>query len=137
MQHLVPGRGGQTTAIIGSTGAGKTTLVNLVSRLFDATDGTVLVDGVDVRDLDPDLLWGKIGYVPQKAFLFSGTVASNLRFGRPDATDAELWEALEIAQASGFVQSMPDGHRQPDHAGWHERVGRSASAAVRSPGHSW
>ncbi len=100
---------GQTTAIIGSTGAGKTTIVNLVARLFDATDGAVLVDGVDVRDLDPDLLWGKVGYVPQKAYLFSGTVASNLRFGRPDATDAELWQALEIAQADGFVQSMPDG----------------------------
>ncbi len=100
---------GQTTAIIGSTGAGKTTVVNLVARLFDATGGTVFVDGVDVRKLDPDLLWGKIGYVPQKAYLFSGTVASNLRFGRPDATDAELWQALEIAQADGFVQSMPDG----------------------------
>jgi ATP-binding cassette subfamily B protein len=100
---------GTTTAIIGSTGAGKTTLVNLVARLFDATDGTVLVDGVDVRELDPDLLWGKVGYVPQKAYLFSGTVASNLRFGRPDATDADLWQALEIAQASGFVQAMPDG----------------------------
>jgi ATP-binding cassette subfamily B multidrug efflux pump len=100
---------GQTTAIIGSTGAGKTTIVNLIARLFDATGGTVLVDGVDVRELDPDLLWGKVGYVPQKAFLFSGTVASNLRFGRPDATDDELWQALEIAQASGFVQSMPDG----------------------------
>jgi ATP-binding cassette subfamily B protein len=99
---------GQTLAIIGSTGAGKTTLVNLVPRLFDATDGSVLVDGVDVRQLDPDLLWGKVGYVPQKAYLFSGTVASNLRFGRPEATDAELWEALEIAQASGFVQAMPD-----------------------------
>ena len=100
---------GETTAIIGSTGAGKTTLVNLIARLFDATDGSVLVDGVDVRRLDPDLLWGKIGYVPQKAFLFSGTVASNLRFGRPDATDDELWKALEIAQADGFVQSMPGG----------------------------
>jgi ATP-binding cassette subfamily B protein len=100
---------GHTTAIIGSTGAGKTTLVNLVARLFDATEGEVLVDGVDVRRLDPDLLWGKIGYVPQKAYLFSGTVASNLRFGRPDATDAELWDALEVAQASGFVQAMPDG----------------------------
>jgi ATP-binding cassette subfamily B protein len=100
---------GQTTAVIGSTGAGKTTLVNLVARLFDATDGAVLVDGVDVRDLDPDLLWGKVGYVPQKAYLFSGTVASNLRFGRPDATDAELWQALEVAQAAGFVQAMPDG----------------------------
>ena len=100
---------GETTAIIGSTGAGKTTLVNLVARLFDATEGSVLVDGVDVRDLDPDLLWGSVGYVPQQAFLFSGTVASNLRFGRPDATDDELWQALEIAQASGFVQTMPDG----------------------------
>ena len=100
---------GQTTAIIGSTGSGKTTLVNLVPRLFDATTGTVLVDGVDVKQLDPDLLWSKVGYVPQKPFLFSGTVASNLRFGRPDATDEELWQALEIAQASGFVQAMPDG----------------------------
>lgn len=100
---------GQTLAIIGSTGAGKTTLVHLVLRLIDATEGTVLVNGVDVRHLDPALLWGKVGYVPQRAYLFSGTVASNLRFGRPDATDDELWQALEIAQAAGFVQSMPDG----------------------------
>jgi ATP-binding cassette subfamily B multidrug efflux pump len=100
---------GETTAIIGSTGAGKTTLVNLVSRLFDVTEGAVLVDGVDVRQLDPDLLWSRVGYVPQKAFLFSGTVASNLRFGRPEATDGDLWEALEIAQAADFVQAMPDG----------------------------
>ncbi|MGH1492624.1 MAG: ABC transporter ATP-binding protein [Acidimicrobiales bacterium] len=100
---------GQTTAIIGSTGSGKTTLVNLVPRLFDSGNGTVFVDGVDVKQLDPDLLWSKVGYVPQKPFLFSGTVASNLRFGRPDATDQELWQALEIAQASGFVQAMPDG----------------------------
>ena len=100
---------GKTTAIIGSTGSGKTTLVNLVPRLVDATAGAVLVDGVDVRELDPDLLWSKVGYVPQKPFLFSGTVASNLRFGRPDATDAELWEALEIAQAADFVLAMPDG----------------------------
>ena len=100
---------GETAAIIGSTGSGKTTLVNLCSRLVDATDGAVLVDGVDVRDLDPDLLWSKVGYVPQKAFLVSGTVASNLRFGRPDATDGDLWQALEIAQAAGFVQAMPDG----------------------------
>ncbi len=78
-------------------------------RLFDATIGAVLVDGVDVRELDPDLLWSKVGYVPQKPFLFSGTVASNLRFGRPDATDDELWEALEIAQAADFVLAMPDG----------------------------
>jgi ATP-binding cassette subfamily B protein len=100
---------GETTAIIGSTGAGKTTIVNMITRLFDATAGTVLVNGVDVRQLAPELLWGKVGYVPQRAYLFSGTVASNLRFGRPEATDAELWDALEIAQASGFVQAMPDG----------------------------
>jgi ATP-binding cassette subfamily B protein len=100
---------GQTTALIGSTGAGKTTIVNLVTRLFDVTHGAVLVNGVDVRELAPELLWGRIGYVPQRAYLFSGTVASNLRFGRPDATDEELWDALEVAQAAGFVQSMPDG----------------------------
>ena len=104
---------GTTTAIIGSTGAGKTTLVDLVSRLADATEGSVLVDGVDVRDLDLDLLWSKVGYVPQKPFLFSGTVASNLKYGRPEATDGELWEALEIAQASGFVQAMPAGVESP------------------------
>jgi ATP-binding cassette, subfamily B, multidrug efflux pump len=102
-------RPGQTTAVIGSTGAGKTTLVNLVPRLFDVTCGAVVVDGVDVRELDPDLLWSRIGYVPQKPYLFSGTVASNLRFGRPDATDDELWRALEIAQAADFVRAMPDG----------------------------
>ena len=100
---------GRTTAIIGSTGAGKSTVVDLVPRLFDATAGTVLVGGVDVRALDPDLLWSKIGYVPQKPYLFSGTVASNLRYGRPDATDEELWEALEIAQAADFVRAMPAG----------------------------
>ena len=100
---------GQTTAIIGSTGSGKTTLVNLLPRLFDATGGTVLIDGVDVRELDPDLLWGRIGLVPQKAYLFSGTVASNLRYGKPDATDEELWAALETAQAADFVREMPAG----------------------------
>ena len=100
---------GTTTAVIGSTGAGKTTLANLVVRLFDATSGAVRVNGVDVRELDPALLWGRVGYVPQKAYLFAGTVASNLRFGKPDATDVELWEALEIAQAADFVRAMPDG----------------------------
>lgn len=104
---------GRTLAIIGSTGAGKTTLVNLIARLFDATEGEVLVDGVNVRELDPELLWGSIGYVPQRGYLFSGTVASNLRFGRPDATDEELWAALEIAQASGFVQAMSEGLNSP------------------------
>ncbi|GGM28963.1 ABC transporter ATP-binding protein [Dactylosporangium sucinum] len=98
---------GQTTAIIGSTGAGKTTLLNLVPRLFDATGGTVLVDGVDVRRIDEPLLARTVSMVPQKPYLFSGTVASNLRYGRPDATDAELWRALEVAQAAGFVRAMP------------------------------
>ena len=100
---------GETTAIIGSTGAGKTTLLTLAARLADASSGRVSVGGIDVRRLDQALLWGAIGYVPQRAYLFSGTVATNLRYGRPDATDAELWDALEIAQAAGFVQSMPDG----------------------------
>jgi ATP-binding cassette, subfamily B, multidrug efflux pump len=100
---------GQTAAVVGSTGAGKSTLVNLVSRLFDASAGTVLVGGVDVRELDPALLAATVGYVPQKPYLFSGTVASNLRFARPDATDDELWEALRIAQADDFVRAMPDG----------------------------
>ena len=102
-------RRGETTAIIGSTGAGKTTLVNLLPRLFDASSGTVSVDGVDVRDLDPDLLWGRIGLVPQRPYLFSGTVASNLRLGNPDASDEDLWKALEVAQASDFVAKMADG----------------------------
>ena len=100
---------GQVTAIIGGTGSGKSTLVNLVPRLFDATAGAVLVDGVDVRDLDPAVLSGLIGLVPQRPYLFSGTVASNLRYGRPDATDAELWRALEIAQARDFVAQMQGG----------------------------
>jgi ATP-binding cassette subfamily B protein len=98
---------GQTTAIIGSTGAGKTTLISLVARLFDATSGTVLIDGVGVRDLDPEMLWNRIGLVPQKPYLFTGTVASNLRYGDPTATDADLWEALGVAQAADFVRAMP------------------------------
>ncbi len=104
---------GTTTAIIGSTGAGKTTLLSLVPRLFDATGGTVLVDGVDVRDLDQDLLWSRIGLVPQRPYLFSGTVATNLRYGNPDATDEELWRFLEIAQAKDFVEQMPSGLDSP------------------------
>jgi ATP-binding cassette subfamily B protein len=104
---------GRTTAIIGSTGAGKTTLLCLIPRLIDATAGQVMVGGVDVRDLDPDTLGGKIGLVPQKAFLFSGTVASNLRYGKSDATDEELWHALRVAQAEDFVRAMPDGLDAP------------------------
>ncbi|MEU7883460.1 ABC transporter ATP-binding protein [Microbispora bryophytorum] len=104
---------GRTTAIIGSTGSGKTTLLSLVPRLFDATSGAVLIDGADVRDLDPQMLWTRIGLVPQKPYLFTGTVASNLRYGNPDATDEELWEALEIAQARDFVEAMPEGLQAP------------------------
>ncbi|OCG74832.1 ABC transporter ATP-binding protein [Microbacterium sediminis] len=99
---------GETVAIIGSTGAGKTTLVSLIPRLFDATAGTVRVQGVDVRQADLDVLWRGIGLVPQRPFLFSGTIASNLRFGREDATDEELWRALEIAQAADFVREKPE-----------------------------
>ena len=106
-------RPGQTTAIIGSTGAGKTTLLTLIPRLIDTTEGTVLVDGMDVRDLDADTLWSKIGLVPQQAYLFSGTVASNLRYGKPDATDEEMWTALEIAQARDFVAAMEGGLEAP------------------------
>ncbi|MEU1734361.1 ABC transporter ATP-binding protein [Streptosporangium sp. NPDC020145] len=104
---------GQTTAVIGSTGSGKTTLISLVPRLFDATAGTVLVDGVDVRDLDPAMLWARIGLVPQKPYLFTGTVADNLRYGNPEATEEELWEALEVAQARDFVEAMPEGLDAP------------------------
>jgi ATP-binding cassette subfamily B protein len=100
---------GQTVAVIGSTGAGKSTLVSLVPRLFDVTEGSVSVGGVDVRRLETERLWSMIGLVPQKAYLFSGTVRSNLLHGKPDATDEELWSALEIAQAAGFVREMPDG----------------------------
>jgi ATP-binding cassette subfamily B multidrug efflux pump len=104
---------GQVVAVVGSTGAGKTTVVNLVPRLFDASVGRVLVDGVDVRELDPELLWSRLGLVPQRAFLFSGTVASNLRYGRAEATEEEMWEALEIAQAREFVEAMPGGLEAP------------------------
>lgn len=106
-------RAGETLAIIGSTGSGKTTLVNLIPRLFDVTDGEVLVGGVDVRELDMQALWAKVGLVPQKPYLFSGTVASNLRFGDPDATDEQLWEALRVAQAADFVGEMPLGLDAP------------------------
>ncbi|MGO4806958.1 ABC transporter ATP-binding protein [Arthrobacter sp. 2MCAF15] len=106
-------RAGQTTAIIGATGSGKTTLVNLMPRLFDATSGSVRIDGVDVRELHPDLLWGHIGLVPQKPFLFSGTVRSNLLYGKPDATEDEIWRALAIAQAQDFVEELEGGLDAP------------------------
>ncbi|QAY62136.1 ABC transporter ATP-binding protein [Xylanimonas allomyrinae] len=102
-------RRGQTVAVVGSTGAGKTTLISLVARLIDATSGAVRVGGVDVRDLELETLWSGIGLVPQRPFLFAGTVASNVRLGREDATDDEVWQALEIAQAASFVRAMEGG----------------------------
>jgi ATP-binding cassette subfamily B multidrug efflux pump len=104
---------GETTAIVGSTGSGKTTLINLIPRFYDATKGSVVVDGVDVRQMAFEDLWQRIGIVPQKAFLFSGTVASNLRYGDENATDEELWHALEIAQAKEFVEEMDGGLEAP------------------------
>ncbi|HYH13552.1 MAG TPA: ABC transporter ATP-binding protein [Thermomicrobiales bacterium] len=106
-------RPGETTAIIGSTGSGKTTLLNLIPRLMDATDGSVRVDGVDVRELDATVLSDAVGLVPQKPYLFAGTVASNLRYGKADATDEELWHALEVAQGKDFVERMPEGLNSP------------------------
>lgn len=102
-------RPGETTAVIGSTGSGKSTLLGLVPRLFDATEGQVLVDGVDVQEVEPALLARTVGLVPQKPYLFAGTVATNLRYGNPDATDEELWHALEVAQAKGFVERLDGG----------------------------
>ncbi|MCZ2108172.1 MAG: ABC transporter ATP-binding protein/permease [Dehalococcoidia bacterium] len=104
---------GQTTAIVGSTGAGKTSLINVAARLFDVTSGAVLFDDVDVRELDPEILWHRIGIVPQRAYLFAGTVASNLRYGKPGATEDEIWAALEVAQAADFVRAMPGGLEAP------------------------
>jgi ATP-binding cassette subfamily B protein len=106
-------RPGETTAVIGSTGSGKTTLLGLVPRLFDATGGRVRVGGVDVREALPDALWSHLGLVPQKPYLFSGTVATNLRYGKPDASDDELWEALRVAQAEEFVREMTGGLDAP------------------------
>jgi ATP-binding cassette subfamily B multidrug efflux pump len=107
LEHIsFTSRPGEMTAIIGSTGSGKSTLVNLVPRLVDVTAGAVLVDGVDVRQLDPEALWRRVGLVPQKPYLFTGTVASNLRYGREEATDDEMWAALEVAQAADFVKEM-------------------------------
>jgi ATP-binding cassette subfamily B protein len=104
---------GEVTAVIGSTGSGKSTLINLIPRLYDVTSGSITVDGVDIRDLDRDDLWHRIGFIPQRAFLFSGTVASNLRYGDRDATDEELWHALNVAQAKKFVSEMPEGLEAP------------------------
>ena len=123
-------RPGETTAVIGSTGSGKTTLLNLVPRLFDVTGGAVLVDGVDVRDLDPALLSRTVGLVPQKPYLFSGTVASNLRYGKPDATDEELWQALEVAQAARL-------RRADARAAWTRRSPRAAPTSPAASASVW
>ncbi|MEO8323749.1 MAG: ABC transporter ATP-binding protein, partial [Actinomycetota bacterium] len=104
---------GETTAIVGSTGSGKSTLINLLPRLYDATGGAVMVDGVDVRAMDRMDLWSRIGFVPQKAFLFGGTVASNLRVGDAEADDETIWKSLEIAQAKQFVTELPEGLLAP------------------------
>jgi ATP-binding cassette subfamily B protein len=106
-------RPGTTTAVVGSTGSGKSTLISLICRLFDVTAGSVSVDGIDVRDYDVETLWSTIGLVPQRGYLFSGTVAENLRFGKADATDDEMWEALRIASADGFVSAHPEGLQMP------------------------
>ncbi len=122
---------GQTTAIIGGTGSGKTTLLNLVPRFFDVSEGGLLVDGVDVREQSLEHLWGRLGVVPQRAYLFSGRVASNLRFGKEDATDDELWHALEVAQARDFVEAMPGGLNAPiDQGGTNVSGGQRQRLAI-------
>jgi ATP-binding cassette, subfamily B, multidrug efflux pump len=131
---------GQTVAIVGSTGSGKSTLINLVPRFYDATKGSVLVDGIDVRELDRQDLWHNLGVVPQKAFLFSGTVATNLRYGDATATDDQLWRALEIAQGKDFVSEMQGGLSAPiDQGGTNVSGGQRqrlaiARALVKRPG---
>lgn len=136
----ITARPGETTAVIGSTGSGKSTLLGLVPRLFDATGGKVLLDGVDVRDLAPETIAETVGLVPQKPYLFSGTVASNLRYGRPEATDEELWHALEVAQAKEFVERLPEGLDAPIAQGGGNVSGGQrqrlaiARALVRRPG---
>jgi ATP-binding cassette subfamily B protein len=122
---------GETTAIIGGTGSGKTTLLNLIPRFFDVSEGGVLVDGVDVREQSLERLWSRMGIVPQRAYLFSGTVATNLRFGNETATDEELWHALEVAQARDFVEAMAGGLDAPiDQGGTNVSGGQRQRLAI-------
>ncbi len=122
---------GRTTAIVGSTGSGKSTLINLVPRFYDATSGSVRIDGVDVRDIRQEDLWQMIGLVPQQAFLFGGTVASNLRYGNERATDEDLWHALAIAQAQEFVSEMQGGLEAPiDQGGTNVSGGQRQRLAI-------
>ena len=124
-------RPGETTAVIGGTGSGKTTLLNLITRLYDVSAGRLLVDGVDVREMSLERLWGLIGLVPQRAYLFSGTVADNLRFGNEHATDEDLQHALEVAQASDFVTEMPGGLDAPiDQGGTNVSGGQRQRLAI-------
>jgi len=131
---------GQTTAIIGSTGSGKTTLVNLIARLIDSTGGEILVDDVNVRDLEPETLWKRVSVVPQRPYLFSGTVRSNLLFANKDASENDLWKSLEIAQAADFVNAMTDKLDAPISQGGTNVSGGQrqrlaiARALVRKPG---
>jgi ATP-binding cassette subfamily B multidrug efflux pump len=104
---------GETTAIVGSTGSGKSTLINLIPRFYDATGGSVLIDGIDIREMLQEDLWAKIGFIPQRAFLFSGTIASNVRYGAEQASDDDVWHALDVAQAKTFVAEIPDGLASP------------------------
>lgn len=133
-------RPGQTTAIIGSTGSGKTTLVNLIARLIDSSEGEILVDDVNVRDLEPETLWKRVSVVPQRPYLFSGTVRSNLLFANENASETDLWTALEIAQAADFVNAMPEKLDSPISQGGTNVSGGQrqrlaiARALVRKPG---
>jgi ATP-binding cassette subfamily B multidrug efflux pump len=122
---------GRTTAIIGGTGAGKTTMLNLIPRFFDVSSGSVVIDGVDVREWERERLWAHIGLVPQRAYLFSGTVADNLRFGAPEASDQELWHALRVAQAEEFVAAMPGQLEAPvDQGGTNVSGGQRQRLAI-------
>ncbi|GMA36637.1 hypothetical protein GCM10025876_28410 [Demequina litorisediminis] len=133
LQHIAfTARPGTTTAIIGSTGAGKSTLVGLVPRLYDATSGTVRIDGLDIREAGLEDLWKRIGLVPQRPYLFSGTVGSNLRYGNESATDEEIWEALKVAQGADFVKAMPEGLDTPMAQGA-PRSREASASACRSP----